>query len=93
MSDINPAIVAGTRIAVDYLTVWMEQDQLTAANYIIAVLNDPNGPGVFNIVAGQLNLGMLLMAMLAQAHGAVTADDINRMAGEILRGVARDLAQ
>jgi hypothetical protein len=91
MSEMNPA-TAGTRIAVDFLTVWIEQSPQTAANYVDARLNDPNGPGVYDIIIGQLTLGTLLISMLAQAHGAVTADDINRMAGEILRGLARDLA-
>jgi hypothetical protein len=92
MSEMNPAIVAGTRIAVDLLTVWTEQNQVSAVNHVDAVLNDPNGPGAPIIVVGQLTVGAALVVMLAQAHGAVTANEIMAMAGEILRGLARDAA-
>jgi hypothetical protein len=93
MSEMNPAIVAGTRIAVEFLTVWTEQDQQTAITYIDAILNDPNGPGVPGIIAGQLNVGTLLVAMLAQARGAVTPNDISMMASEILRDLAGEIPQ
>ena len=56
MSEIDPA-TAGTRIAVELLTSWMEQDQQSAAERIERVLNDPNGPGARNLIAGQCNLG------------------------------------
>jgi hypothetical protein len=93
MSDMNPAIIAGTRIAVEFLTVWTESDQQFAITYIDGVLNDPNGPGVPSIIAGQLNVGAALMVMLAEARGAVTPNDISMMAGETLRALYRDLAQ
>jgi hypothetical protein len=93
MSEMNPAIVAGTRIAIEFLTVYNEQDQQTAYAYIDAVLNDPTGPGIPSIIAGQLNVGAALVVMLAQARGAVTPHDITMVAGEILRGMAGDAAQ
>jgi hypothetical protein len=93
MSQMNPAIVAGTRIAVEILTVWHEQDQPSAYAYIDAVLNDPTGPGAPSIMVGQLNVGAALVVMLAQERGAVTPHEITMMAGEILRGLAEDAAQ
>jgi hypothetical protein len=93
MGDMNPAIIAGTRIALDFLTVWTEQDHQVATTYIDAVLNDQNGPGVPSIIAGQLNVGAALVVMLAEARGAVTPNDISMMTGETLRGLYRDLAQ
>jgi hypothetical protein len=93
MKEQDPAIVAGTRIAIRLLTVWMEQDQLTATTYIDAVLNDPNGPGVSSIIAGQLNVGRALVAMLAQADGAMTDDEIMVMARDIIQVLAEELQQ
>jgi len=93
MSKMNPDIIAGTRVAVELLTVWTESNQQFASTYIDAVLNDPNGPGAPSIIAGQLNVGAALMVMLAEARGAETPNDINMMTGETLRGLYRDLAQ
>jgi hypothetical protein len=90
MSEINPA-TAGTRTAVELLTSWMEQDQLGAAEQIERVLNDPNGLGAHNIIAGQCNLGMLLVLWLAQERGARTTDDLRANAAEILRSLSRDV--
>jgi hypothetical protein len=86
MSYLNPATEAGTRIALDMLRVWMEQPEPSATNYVYAVLNDPNGPGVPNIVIGQLYVGAVLVTALTQAGGAGTADEVIRKVGEILRG-------
>jgi hypothetical protein len=91
MSEINPAVVAGTRIAVEFLRVWTQQDPLTAAKSIDAVLSNPNGPDVHTIIAGQLIVGKLLVAMLAQARGAVTPDDLGVKASEIHRELYRYL--
>jgi hypothetical protein len=93
MSEMNPAIVAGTRIAIEILAVWHEQDQPTAYAYIDAVLNDPTGPGAPSIMVGQLNVGVALVLMLAQERGAVTPHDITMTAGEILRGRSEGAAQ
>jgi hypothetical protein len=93
MSDMNPAIITGTRFALQFLAVWTETDHQFATTYIDAVLNDPNGPGIPSIIAGQLNVGVALVAMVAEARGAVTPNDISMMAHEILRGLYRDLGQ
>ena len=62
----------------------MEQDQQSATERIERVLNDPNGPGARNIIAGQCNLGMLLVLWLAQKRGARSTDDLMADAAEIL---------
>jgi hypothetical protein len=93
MSNMDPATAAGTRIAAEFLTAWIEWDRENAATYIDAVLNDPEGPGVASIIAGQLNVGKALVWWLANAYGAETDDDIRTVAAEILRGLARDVAQ
>jgi hypothetical protein len=91
MSEMNPATV-GTRIAVEFVTLWMEQDHLCAAERIARILNDPDTPGAPLIVAGQCNLAMLLVLMLAKERGA-GADDMMDKAREILQGLSRDLPE
>jgi hypothetical protein len=93
MSDMDPAIVAGSRTAVELLRVWIDQDRLTAAAFIDAVLNRPSGPGVPSIIAGQLRVGQALVAMLVQAYGAATDDEVRVMTGDILQDLAEEVAQ
>jgi hypothetical protein len=89
MSEVNPAIVAGNRIAVDFLTKLTEQDLQTAAFFTGTVLEDPNGPGVHSIILGQLNVGKVLVMMLAQARGAETPADLRVKTSEIHRELHR----
>jgi hypothetical protein len=91
MSEMNPA-TTGTRIAVEFVTLWMEQDRLCAAEHITRILNDPDTRGAPLIVAGQCNLAMLLVLMLAKERGA-GADDMKDKAREILQGLSRDLPE
>ena len=92
MSEMNPA-TAGTRIAIEFVTLWMEQDRLCAAEHIARILNDPDTPGAPLIVAGQCNLAMLLVFMLARERGARTADQLRTRAGEILQELSQDLPE
>jgi hypothetical protein len=91
MSEMNPA-TASTRVAVEFLTLWMESDRLRSAAYIERILNDPNGPPAPSIIAGQCNLGMLLVLMLAKERGAGAADMMETAHG-ILRDLSRDLPE
>jgi hypothetical protein len=92
MDEMNPAI-AGTRVAVEFLTLWMEQDRLNTAAHIAEVINDPNGPGAPSIVAGQCNLGMLLVLRLAKERGAVTAEELGAKADQILQELSLELSR
>jgi hypothetical protein len=91
MSEMNPA-TAGTRIAIEFVTLSMEQDRLCAAEHIARILNDPDTPGAPLIVAGQCNLAMLLVLMLAKERGA-GADDMMDKAQEILQDLSGDLPE
>jgi len=93
MSEMDPALAADTRMAAEFLLIWMERDQETATLFVEAVLGNPNGPGAPHIVAGLLNVGAALVRMLAEARGAVTDDDKRTMAREILRGLTNNVAQ
>ena len=88
MSDMDPAIAADTGIAVELLRVWTERDPHTAATYMDAILNQPNTPDVLSIIKGQLNVATALLAMLAAERGAVTDEDMRKLASEILRELA-----
>jgi hypothetical protein len=92
MDEMNRANAA-TRVAIEFVTLWMEQDRMSAAAHIVEVLNDPNGPGAPRIIAGQCNLAILLVLMLAEVSGAVTDDDLQAKAREILQELARDLPE
>jgi hypothetical protein len=92
MSEMNPA-TANTRVAIEFLTLWMEPDRWGAAEHIERVLNDPDGPGAPSIVTGLCNLGHLLVVMLAKERGATTADELQAKAGEILHKLSRDLPE
>ena len=89
---MDPA-TAGTRIAIELLTSWVEQDRLGAAEHIERVLNDPAGPSARHIIAGQCNLGTLLVLWLAQERGARTTDDLRTEAGEILHSLSREFSE
>jgi len=90
MSEMNPA-TASTRVAVEFLTLWMESDRLRAAEHFERVLDDPNGPPARSIIAGQCNLGMLLVLMLAKERGA--GADMMDTAHGILQELSRDLPE
>jgi hypothetical protein len=87
------AATANTRTAIEFLTLWMDQDGVGAPAYIERVLNDPNGPGARDIISGQCNLSMLLVLALAKERGAMTADELWTKVGEILQEVSRYLSE
>jgi hypothetical protein len=82
MSEM-PAI-ARTRMAIEFLAVWIEQDRPSALTRIAGFLEDPNGPGHGNVIEGQLDLGMRLAVILAQERGAVTGAEVRAVVGAIL---------
>ena len=92
MDDINLATSA-TRLAVEFLTLWMEPDRQGAADHISRVLNDPHGPARDSVIVGHLNLSMLLVLELARARGAEDGDKLMERAGEFLRNLSRSLPE
>ena len=93
MSERDWPLAADARMAAEFLLLRMRQDQQAAAELIDTVLDNPNGPGAPSIVSGLLNVGVALVAMLAEARGAVTDDEKRAMAREILRALPDNLAQ
>jgi hypothetical protein len=89
MSEMNPA-TAATRVAIEFLTLWLEPDRERAAAHIRMALGDPDGPDAASIIAGQCNLGMILVLDLARAQGAA---DPRERAGEILQELSRQLPE
>jgi hypothetical protein len=88
MDETGPAHT-GTRGAVALLHVWLEHDRLSSA-HIQGVLKDSDGPSAAELIAGQLDLGMLLLLMLVKERGA-SADDMDDMM-EKARDVLQDLS-
>jgi hypothetical protein len=89
MSEMNPA-TAAIRVAIEFLTLWLEDDHQRAAAHIRMALGDPDGPDAASIIAGQCNLGMILVLEVARAQGA---EDLRERAGEILRELSRQLPE
>jgi hypothetical protein len=69
MSEMNP-VTASTRVAIEFLTVWLEGDKQFATEHINRVLKDPDGSGADKAIVGLLNLRMLLAFEMAKAQGA-----------------------
>jgi hypothetical protein len=84
---------SNTRLAVEFLTLWLERDRAAAAEHIAHVLNDPEEPDAASIIAGLLNLNMLTLLQLAKAQGAKTDEELYDRAGEILRDLAPHLPE
>jgi hypothetical protein len=82
-----------TRIAVEFLTLWMQSDRKGAAEHIARVRHDPQGPGVDAIITGLLNLNMLTLFKLATAQGATTTESFYETATAILRDMSRMLPE
>lgn len=89
MSDSDAqAATDATRIAIEFLTLWMERDRNRAAEHITKVMTDSNGPETAHVVAGLLNLNMFTIFELAKANGA---PDAVAWAGDYLRSLSPQL--
>jgi hypothetical protein len=89
MSEIGPN--AATRVAVELLTLWIEQDREGAIDHIVRVLSDLDAAGAASIIAGQCNLSASLAFKLAVERGARTVDEATTKVGEILQEAALEL--
>lgn len=78
-----------TRVAIEFLTLWMEDDRRGAAEHITNVLG-PQPEPVAAAIAGLLNLNMHALFALAKARGA-EPDDIRAWAGDYLKHLSPDL--
>ena len=92
--DETSSRTIGTRGAVALLHLWLEHDRLSSA-HIEGVLKDSAGPNAAELIAGQLDLGMLLLLMLAKERGASAEDmdDLMEQARGILQDLSAGLAQ
>jgi hypothetical protein len=92
MNETHPA-TASTRVAIECLTLWMEQDRLGAAMHITRLRHDPEGPGADGIILGLLNLSTFLVLQVAKERGATTAEELVEGARKYLRALSRDLPE
>ena len=86
----NPATNA-TRVAIECLTLWLEpgpEARARAVEHIASLQYDPGSPGSDNIIAGLLNLSMMLIMNLAREQGA---EHIDTRAHEILQELSAQL--
>ena len=89
MDETNPA-TAATEVAVECLTLWLE-DQQQAINHIANLEVDPSGPGGTNLIVGLLNLSSWLLISLAQTQGEATDVELRERATNILRKLSQRL--
>jgi hypothetical protein len=91
MDETNPA-TAATEVAVECLTLWLE-DQQQAINHIANLEVDPSGPGGTNLIVGLLNLSSWLLISLAQTQGEATDVELQEKATTILRKLSQRLTE
>ena len=92
MDETNPA-TASTEVAVECLTLWLEDPQ-QAVNHIANLELDPSGPGATNlIIVGLLNLSSWLLVSLAETQGEATDVELQERATNILRKLSQRLTQ
>jgi hypothetical protein len=84
----SQAATDATRIAIEFLTLWMERDRSRAAEHITKVMTDPDAPETAHVIAGLLNLNMFTIFELAKANNAT---DAVAWAGEYLRSLSPHL--
>jgi hypothetical protein len=87
MDETNPAS-ASARVAVECLTLWLEQDRQRAIDHISNLDADPAGPGPTNLIVGLLNLSAWLVLTLAKERGAATNDELRELTLAKERGAA-----
>lgn len=86
----NDASLDATRIAIEFLTLWLEPDRAGAAAHISDVLKAPVGPSAEHVIAGLLNLNMFTIYQLAKASGA-EPDSYRAWAGAYLQRLSPNL--
>jgi hypothetical protein len=92
MDETNPT-AAATEVAVECLTLWLE-DQQQAINHIANLELDPSGPGATNlIIVGLLNLSSWLLVSLAETQGEATDVELQEKATNILRKLSQRLTE
>jgi hypothetical protein len=99
------ASTAATRTAVEFLTLWMEADERAADEHIGWVLLHHDLPGdavgdvattveaTVTALAGQLNLSMFLLQLLAKQQGATSEAEVHGNAREILQELSLRLPE
>jgi hypothetical protein len=92
MDETNPAS-ASARVAVECLTLWLEQDRQRAIDHIAKLETDPSGPGPTNLIVGLLNLSSWLVLTFASAQRATSEDELREKAGVILREFLQQLPE
>jgi hypothetical protein len=91
MDETNPT-TAATEVAVECLTLWLEDPQ-QAVNHIANLELDPSGPGATNLIVGLLNLSSWLLISLAETQGEATDVELQEKATNILRMLSQRLTE
>ena len=92
MDEATPA-TAATEVAVESLTLWLE-DRQQAINHIANLELDPSGPaGTTNLIVGLLNLSSWLLVSLAETQGEATDVELQERATNILGKLSRRLIE
>jgi hypothetical protein len=95
MTDEIPQPTAYTRVAIEFLTLWMEpgdQARIEAARHIQSIVDAPDA-NIRGIIAGLLNLNTVTLLELAKARGAMTEETYYRVAGDFLRELSQGLPE
>jgi hypothetical protein len=88
--DEMPPTTTSTRVAVECLMLWLEQDRASAALHIAQLKQDPSEAD--EMIVGLLNLSHKLLLKLAKERGA-TPYDLEKKEREILSDLSLKLPE
>jgi hypothetical protein len=91
MDETNPT-AAATEVAVECLTLWLE-DRQRAIDHIANLELDPSGPGPTQLIVGLLNLSSWLLVSLAETEGEATDVELVEKATDILHRLSERLTE
>ena len=91
MDETNPA-TAATEVAVECLTLWLENPQ-QAINHIANLELDPSRPGADDLIVGLLNLSSWLLVSLAETQGEATDVELQERVTNILGKLSQRLIE
>ncbi|WP_037605827.1 hypothetical protein [Streptacidiphilus rugosus] len=80
-----------TRLAIEFLNVWMDMDRHAAAEHIVEVLHTDDAPDSNLVIAGLLNLGQLMLLEIGKERGARNRDELLAKSREYLSELALNL--
>ncbi|MFF0759469.1 hypothetical protein ACFYWH_05440 [Streptomyces sp. NPDC003737] len=91
MADEYRDATDATRLAIEFLSIWLEGDQQAATEHIARVIHAPGGPHPIVAINGLLILSHFMVLEIAKTRGATDAASFNALAREYLANMSINL--